>query len=307
MGTSANPACRGRSPSRWPSKHSPHTIAPPVRFLEAPPGFSVPGQSRLMSDSADADYFRQDAAVPCRTSGLNLDFPAWIPARTAAPHDQGQMREPRPSRPGPAEPSSAPTLAADLLGVIGDMAPESLDLDTCAFRADPGKIAEQVTSAPRGIDGRVVANMSTCATASWAGAGTSGRAGDRVLGAYCRPDRDGRDAGRRRHFNDQLDRSAERLHKIVDINDVRILKRRLTVEIETLKRLSVEKRAQDSGNKTYFSTEIERLQMRLAQSMEEASIDQLTQRRQPRPLRAHAAAVASRAPGQRTSLRPGAD
>lgn len=37
-------------------------------------------------------------------------------------------------------------------------------------------------------------------------------------------------------FDDQLDRSTERLHKIVDINDIRILKRRLTVEIEALKR-----------------------------------------------------------------------
>jgi diguanylate cyclase len=77
-------------------------------------------------------------------------------------------------------------------------------------------------------------------------------------------------------FNDRLDHSAERLNKIVDINDIRILKRRLAVEIETLKRLSAEKRQQDESHRTYVTEEIHRLQSRLAHSMEEASLDQLT-------------------------------
>lgn len=44
-------------------------------------------------------------------------------------------------------------------------------------------------------------------------------------------------------FHDQLDKSAERLTRIVDINDIRILKRRLGIEIETLRKLGVDKRA----------------------------------------------------------------
>jgi len=77
-------------------------------------------------------------------------------------------------------------------------------------------------------------------------------------------------------FHEQLDKSAERLTRIVDINDIRILKRRLGIEIETLRKLGVEKRASEEATKTRFAAEIERLQTRLAQSMEEASLDQLT-------------------------------
>jgi len=77
-------------------------------------------------------------------------------------------------------------------------------------------------------------------------------------------------------FTAQLDRSAERLTRMVDINDIRILKRRLAIEVEALKKLGIEKRAADEAMRTTFTHEIERLQVRLAQSMEEASLDQLT-------------------------------
>ncbi len=77
-------------------------------------------------------------------------------------------------------------------------------------------------------------------------------------------------------FTAQLDRSAERLTRMVDINDIRILKRRLAIEVEALKKLGIEKRAADEAMRTTFTQEIERLQVRLAQSMEEASLDQLT-------------------------------
>jgi diguanylate cyclase (GGDEF)-like protein len=77
-------------------------------------------------------------------------------------------------------------------------------------------------------------------------------------------------------FTAQLDRSAERLTRMVDINDIRILKRRLALEVEALKKLGIEKRGADEALRSTFTDEIERLQVRLAQSMEEASLDQLT-------------------------------
>ena len=179
--------------------------------------------------------------------------------------------------PPQVDPSLAPRLVADLLGVIGDMAPESLGLDTSEFRQNLSQIAEQVTSHPEALTAEMVAEcVDLCygflrrAQAHLAERETEFSELIAVLSEMVAT------LGGGASFNDQLDRSAERLHKIVDINDIRILKRRLTVEIETLKRLSADKRAQDSGNKTYFTTEIERLQMRLAQSMEEASVDQLT-------------------------------
>jgi len=207
---------------------------------------------------------------------------AWIelglsrPDPPSSPHEPGVEGEASVgATPATPEPSSARKLVVDLLGVIGDMAPESPDLDTATFRQHLARVAEQVTSAPEALTARLAADcVERCN-------GFLGRARARlaeretefsqliaVLSEMV--------ATLGGTFNDQLDRSAERLHKIVDINDVRILRRRLAVEIETLKRLSVEKRVQDSGHKAHFSTEIERLQVRLAQSIEEASVDPLT-------------------------------
>jgi len=168
-------------------------------------------------------------------------------------------------------------MVADLLAVIGDMAPESLGLDTAAFREKLQQYAERVMGEPGALnEGMVTECVDLCygflrrAQAHLAERETEFSELIAVLSEMVST------LGGGASFNDQLDRSAERLHKIVDINDIRILKRRLTVEIETLKRLSAEKRAQDNSHKAYFTTEIERLQMRLAQSMEEASVDQLT-------------------------------
>lgn len=175
------------------------------------------------------------------------------------------------------DPSLAPKLVADLLGVIGDMAPESLGLDTATFRQTLSQMADQVLNHPEALTATSVAEcVDLCygflrrAQAHLAERETEFSERIAVLSEMVAT------LGGGASFNDQLDRSAERLHKIVDINDIRILKRRLTVAIETLKKLSADKRAQDSGHKAYFTTEIERLQVRLAQSMEEASVDQLT-------------------------------
>ena len=77
-------------------------------------------------------------------------------------------------------------------------------------------------------------------------------------------------------FTAQLDRSAERLTRMVDINDIRILKRRLELEVEAIRKLSADKKASDEALRAHFTGEIERLQIRLAQSVEEAALDQLT-------------------------------
>jgi diguanylate cyclase (GGDEF)-like protein len=187
---------------------------------------------------------------------------------------------PAPAAPIPAaaeHPSLAPRLVADLLQVIGDMAPDALGLDTASFRQQLASFAEQVLDRPDSLTAAAIAGcVDLCygflrkAQAHLAERETEFSELIAVLSEMVAT------LGGGATFDDQLDRSTERLHKIVDINDIRILKRRLTVEIETLKRLAAEKRAQDMSHRSYFTTEIERLQVRLAQSMEEASVDQLT-------------------------------
>jgi diguanylate cyclase len=180
----------------------------------------------------------------------------------------------------PVAPDSAATLArlvAELLDIIGDMAPDSLGLDTAAFREALGQTAERVTADPERLTAQMIAEcVNLChaflrrAQAHLAERETEFAELVAVLQEMVST------LGGGDSFNDQLDRSAERLHKIVDINDIRILKRRMLVEIETVRRLAQEKRSQDEVHRRFFSGEIERLQVRLAQSMEEASLDQLT-------------------------------
>ena len=174
------------------------------------------------------------------------------------------------------DPSLAPKLVVALLEVVGDMAPESLGTDTAAFRQHLTRIADQVTSDPAALTARMAAECVEVSYAFLRRAQTHLAERETEFSELIAILTEMVATLGGTSFNDQLDRSAERLHKIVDINDVRILKRRLTVEIETLRRLSDEKRAVDSGHKAHFSTEIERLQVRLAESMEEAAVDSLT-------------------------------
>jgi len=193
---------------------------------------------------------------------------------TPAPHDPGP--EGSASVADTPDPSLAPKLVVALLGVIGDMAPESLGTDTAAFRQHLTRVADQVSRDPEALTARMAAECVDLCYSFLHRAQTHLAERETEFSELIAILSEMVATLGGTSFNDQLDRSAERLHKIVDINDVRILKRRLTVEIETLKRLSDEKRAQDSGHKAHFSTEIERLQLRLAQSMEEASVDPLT-------------------------------
>jgi diguanylate cyclase len=177
----------------------------------------------------------------------------------------------------PAPFNALPDLVASLLTLIGDMAPDSVGLDTAGFREQLRQRAEHVQTRPETLTAAWVAEcVDTCygflrrAQAHLAERETEFSELIAVLSEMVAT------LGGGASFNDRLDHSTERLNKIVDINDIRILKRRLAVEIETLKRLSAEKRQQDESHRAYFGDEIQRLQNRLAQSMEEASLDQLT-------------------------------
>jgi diguanylate cyclase len=191
------------------------------------------------------------------------------------------------SRPGVSTPPAVapkdlvPTFAMfarELLALIGDVAPEVEEFATDNFRRSLGQYSTLLETSTDSFTKEIVEECIKLCRAYFVEA--QGQLAEResefselvrmlteMVGAI-----DGGQAT----FHEQLDKSAERLTRIVDINDIRILKRRLGIEIETLRKLGVEKRASEEATKTRFAAEIERLQTRLAQSMEEASLDQLT-------------------------------
>ena len=77
-------------------------------------------------------------------------------------------------------------------------------------------------------------------------------------------------------FDAQLAGSSDRLTRIVEIDDLRILKRRLSLELVTLRRVLDEQRQQHEENQRKLSGEVALLQKRLDRVREEASLDGLT-------------------------------
>ena len=74
----------------------------------------------------------------------------------------------------------------------------------------------------------------------------------------------------------QLAGSSDRLTRIVEIDDIRILKRRLSLELVTLRRVIDEQRQKHEEHQKKLSGEMALLQKRLERVQEEASLDGLT-------------------------------
>jgi diguanylate cyclase (GGDEF)-like protein len=208
----------------------------------------------------------------------------WIELGLARPDHKAPLRAPElPSEErSPAATMStgaAPLakLAADLLALLASSVPDSHDLDTADFRR------RLATYGARFLDGEPVTAalaeecLACCrAFLDRAHAQLAERETEFTELVGLLSEMVGTLGGKEEGFCTQLDRSTERLHRMVDINDIRILKRRLALEVETLKKLSEEKRSSDEALRSHYATEIDRLQIRLAQSIEEASLDQLT-------------------------------
>jgi diguanylate cyclase (GGDEF)-like protein len=191
------------------------------------------------------------------------------------------------SRPGPAAPEPVPAkdlvptfaaFARELLGLIGDVAPEVEELATANFRRSLGQYSALLETSADSLTRDIVEECIKLCRAYFVEAQSLLAERESEFSELVRmlTEMVGAIDGGQATFHDQLDKSAERLTRIVDINDIRILKRRLGIEIETLRKLGVDKRSSEEATKTRFAAEIERLQVRLAQSMEEASLDQLT-------------------------------
>jgi diguanylate cyclase (GGDEF)-like protein len=209
----------------------------------------------------------------------------WIELGLSRPSPRPECRpEPTPvpefAAPAAATPEVTPSrwLVLELLAVIRETAPESAGLNTDDFRQSLAAYAARLGNVAEDISQEVASECVRCCREFYERARAVLAERETEFSELIRmlTEMVGALGGTQVAFADQLDRTTERLTKMVDINDLRILKRRLAVEVETLRRLSKEKRASDDAARNQFAAEITRLRTRLAQSMEEAALDQLT-------------------------------
>ena len=78
-------------------------------------------------------------------------------------------------------------------------------------------------------------------------------------------------------FNQTLVGSSERFHQLLEIDDLQVLKQRITTEAKDLSRIVEEKQKSDQETYSKLSSKIETLQRRLERAEEEAVLDPLTQ------------------------------
>jgi diguanylate cyclase len=86
----------------------------------------------------------------------------------------------------------------------------------------------------------------------------------------------GKLAGDAKTFNTRLIGSSERINRLTEIEDIRELKRRISLEVRDLTLLAEEKQMQDEREFAKLSKRVEFLQASLVQSRQQASIDPIT-------------------------------
>jgi diguanylate cyclase (GGDEF)-like protein len=83
-------------------------------------------------------------------------------------------------------------------------------------------------------------------------------------------------AGDAKAFNVRLSGSSERISRLIEIEDIRELKKQITQEVRDLDRVVEEKQKQDEVNYAKLASRIEVLQTNLSESRDEALLDPLT-------------------------------
>ncbi len=86
----------------------------------------------------------------------------------------------------------------------------------------------------------------------------------------------GRLAGEAHSFTAEVGSRSERIQRLTDLEDIRELKRQISLEVQQLKRTVDEKKQKDEATYSRLSKRMELLQHSLAVSREEASLDGLT-------------------------------
>jgi len=170
-------------------------------------------------------------------------------------------------------------MVRDLLELLAEAALESDDLGTTRFRKDLEGYAARLAEADEERAIELIASecVARC-SAYYHSAQRHQTERDVELAALVRVVEQLVAAviGDSNAMDEQLASSSERLGRIVEINDLRILKRRLSLELTTLRRVVDAQREQHDRHRDTMNTEMSRLQKRLVRAREEASVDGLT-------------------------------
>jgi len=83
-------------------------------------------------------------------------------------------------------------------------------------------------------------------------------------------------SGRSSTFSAQMATSSERFNKIIEIDDIREIKRQIAREVAELRRVVEEKQKHDEESLTQLSNRVEMLQTKLTRTTDEAATDALT-------------------------------
>jgi len=86
----------------------------------------------------------------------------------------------------------------------------------------------------------------------------------------------GRLAGDANTFSNQLSQTSERMGRLVDIEDIRELKKQISSEVQELRRVVDEKKQKDAASYSRLTKRVELLQHSLQETREQAAIDGLT-------------------------------
>jgi diguanylate cyclase (GGDEF)-like protein len=170
-------------------------------------------------------------------------------------------------------------LVKELLELLAEAAPQSDDLDTAGFRKDLERFVALIEEAAdeRALE-RLAAECVTRCEEYYQRAQRLASERDSELTALVGVVEAlvATVIGDAAAMDEQLVTSSERLGRVLEINDLRILKRRLSLEVTTLRRVIDEQREQHDRQREKMTAEVCRLQKRLVRAKEEASLDPLT-------------------------------
>jgi diguanylate cyclase (GGDEF)-like protein len=170
-------------------------------------------------------------------------------------------------------------LVRELLDLLAEMSPESEVLDTLGFRKDLEEFAARIEEAQdeRALE-RVAAECAARCSEYYRKAQDLATERDTELTALVGVVEQlvATVVGDAAAMDEQLANSSDRLGKVLELNDLRILKRRLSLEVTTLKRVIDEQREQHERQRDKMTSEVGKLQKRLVRAKEEATLDGLT-------------------------------
>lgn len=169
--------------------------------------------------------------------------------------------------------------AGHLLGLMDEYAPEGESLDTAGFRSKLRGYRDALLGPEEEVDlaGVVHACLDHCER-FLKRAGTFNAEREKELAEVVRVLQEMVDTlrGEAKDFESGFAKSSENLAKIVEINDIRELKRALSKEVDDLKRVVAERQKREEVTYAKMATRVKTLEANLVQAQAEAATDALT-------------------------------